>query len=117
MKLNLFFASIATAIVMNATAGYAAEIPFNNKVRLKVGQSIVLKGVRNNCDANVAPSFASLRNLPKLKTGVLKDGGAGTTESNRCRGSVPARAIIFKATKPGKERARIYGDTIKITVE
>lgn len=110
-------AAMVIALTFSAFGSFAAEIPFNKKVKLKVGQSIVLKGVRNNCDAKRAPSFASLRKLPKLKTGVLTDGGAGTTISTSCGGSVPARAIKFKATKSGKERARIYGDTIKITVE
>lgn len=117
MKSVLIAAATSVSILLAIPTGVSAEIAFNKKVSLKVGQSIVLKGVRGDCDAKRAPAFSNLRRLPRPKTGVLKDGGAGTVTSDSCKKKVPARAIKFKATKPGKERITIYRDKFSITVK
>ena len=109
--------SMTSAVVFATDPNvYAGDIPYNSNVNLKVGQSVVLKGVRAKCDGTKAPSFASLKKLPKPKTGVLSDGGAGTVDSKRCKGRVPGRAVIFTAKKAGSERLIIYKDEVIIKV-
>ena len=100
-----------------ASSAYAADIPYRKTVTLNVGQSIILKGVRAECNDTRAPSFASLNRLPKPKTGVLSDGGAGTLNSNHCKKNVPARAIKFTAKTKGTETIEIYNDKVSITVK
>jgi len=107
---------ICMACFFQVSTAYSADIPYQESVVLKVGQSVILKGVRARCKGKKAPEFDALSKLPRSKTGKLSDGGAGTVESNSCGKSVPARAIKFTATKTGTERLNIYKDKIKITV-
>jgi hypothetical protein len=95
----------------------AKDFTYKKHLTLKVGQSVILKGVRYRCSTTRAPSFKSLRKLPRLKTGILMDGGIGTMQSRTCKGRVAARGIRFKATKKGKETALIYSDAFYITVK
>ena len=110
---------LIAASVFMASSVYASakDIPYYKNVRMKVGQTIVLKGVRGECNAKSAPSFASLRRLPKPKLGVLLDGGPGTVFSKNCDRKVPARAIKYKATKSGKEMISVYEDRITIRID
>tara|TARA_R110000751_G_scaffold288076_4_gene393328 strand:+ start:186188 stop:186529 length:342 start_codon:yes stop_codon:yes gene_type:complete len=101
-----------------ATTAWAGQIPYHPKATLKVGQTVILKGVRTKCDGKRAPGFFSLRSkFPKVKIGVFKDGGKGTVNSKSCNKEVPARAIVFKATKKGKASFQLYGDKFVVTVK
>lgn len=118
MHMNAFGTlGLATAIAVASTvSAVAADIPYRRNVVLKVGQSVVLKGVRPKCNRTRAPRFNRLRRLPSSRLGLLLDGGTGTVKSNRCGKVMPARAIKFRATRRGRETLSIYGDTISITV-
>ncbi|AXS41130.1 hypothetical protein D1F64_15270 [Breoghania sp. L-A4] len=86
---------------------------------LKVGESIVLKGVRNaDCD-NTVPSWDHVRRgLPRSKLGVFSDGGAGTVQSKSCGNKrVGARGVRFKARKTGTEQLSIFSDGVRVTVK
>jgi len=117
MRLGRFLVAVSSVYFAGSVLLYAKDIPYNKKVHLKVGQIIVLKGVRSECSAKVAPSFKELSRLPKPKFGVLLDGGVGTLFSKNCDRKVPARAIKFKATKSGKETISVYDDRVTIRVD
>lgn len=94
--------------------GIVAEYVRN--VSVKVGESAIIHGARGN-DCGPAPSWESAKLLlPELVTGTLTDGGVGTRVSRQCGGRVPARAILFTATRPGTEQISLYGDDIVIRV-
>lgn len=110
-------AIVSVFIIGQSTVLSSAEnIPYYPKIDIKVGQTATLKGVRGACDATKAPKFWSLFKLPKLRTGVLLDGGHGEVNSGKCKKMVPARAILFKATKRGNEKVTIYKDKFSIRV-
>ncbi|MBL4646967.1 MAG: hypothetical protein JKY99_10990 [Rhizobiales bacterium] len=99
----------------SATA-FASDFKYHKKVNLRVGQSIVVKGVRGKCSGTKAPSFKSLH-LPKIRLGKFSDGGAGTVQSKSCKKRVPARGVKFTATKPGFDKFEIYKDSVIINVK
>jgi len=104
--------------VVNILPGQAQEIHYKPEVSLKVGQSVIVKGVRGNDCGNKAPSWNHIKSkLPRSKTGKFSNGGTGTVESNKCGKSVGARAVKFKAMSAGGETLKIYGDTVKFTVQ
>ena len=108
----------AVAMSFLATGANAGSIKYQKSVTLNVGQSTTLKGVRNRNCGRRTPSWSSVSaKLPSISLGRFFNGGAGTTYSRSCGGDVPARAVGFKATKPGTQRVRIFGDTISITVK
>lgn len=94
--------------------GIVAEYVRN--VSVKVGESAIIHGARGN-ECGEAPTWESAKLLlPELVTGTLTDGGVGTRQSRQCGGRVPARAILFTATRPGTEQISLYGDDIVIRV-
>lgn len=111
---------IALSLIVASMAGsaYAKDFPYHKHATLKVGQSIILKGVRGNCEDTTAPTWARIRGrLPKSKTGKFSDGGAGTVRSDSCGKRVVARGVRFTATTKGRENLVIYNDGSRITVK
>lgn len=104
------------AIGLMTSSVVAQNIPFSPNVSVRVGQSVVLKGVRGSECGKPALAFRQLSQLPKSSLGSLSDGGVGTTQSRACGGATPARAIKFTAQKVGSEQLTIYDDVINITV-
>lgn len=86
-------------------------------VSVRVGDALIIHGARgNNCGP--PPEWEeTVKRLPQLATGTLADGGVGTRFSRQCGGRVPARAILFTATKPGTEQTTLFGDSITISVQ
>ena len=98
--------------------GHARDIPYRSSVSLKVGQSTVLKGVRDRKCGPRAPSWNQVkRKLPRSKIGKFSNGGVGTVDSDFCKGKVAARGVRFTATKAGKQTLSVYGDRTKISVK
>lgn len=117
--MRLVFA-IGGAVLMGlfSVPASAQNIPFNQSVSMKVGQTTVIHGVRGRSCTDPAPSWAEARaTLPASSLGTFSDGGVGTRGSRSCGGSVPARAVRFKATKKGSEVVTIQGDSISVTVQ
>lgn len=117
----MFFRTIVSAVFMvigfGSFSAKAGNVPYNPKIKLKVGQAIVMKGVRHrDCDRGKAPSAAALPKLPKLKTGTIRIGGVGKANSGHCKAVVPVRIIKFHAMRPGRENVKVYGDKFSITV-
>jgi hypothetical protein len=114
---QLYMLATATVFFLVSNNGYAGDIPYNPKVTLKIGQAVILKGVRSRC-GKPADSWSNIaRRLPKSKTGEFSNGGTGTVMSDKCGGPTPGRAVKFTATSKGKERLRIYDDNFSVTVQ
>lgn len=114
-----FVVSIAiSALAISTFTTDAKDFKYYKTVTLKVGQSIVLKGVRHNNCGDKAPSWIFLAGrLPFSRTGNFSNGGVGTMNSNKCGANVGARGIKFTAKKSGVEKLKIFGDKVKITVK
>jgi hypothetical protein len=109
----------AALLLVFSSAGVAAQdFAYKRNPTLKVGQTIVLKGVRAPDCRGDAPTWATIApGLPKPKLGKLSDGGAGHTMSNRCKGRVAARGVRYTATTPGTESFTIYDDKFTVVVK
>jgi len=110
------------ALVVQHTPASAGDFTYHRQVTLSVGQSIVLKGVRNrNCGTRV-PAWSSVASrLPSSRLGAFSDGGGGTVQSSFCRRTydirgVAARGVRFTAKRRGSERLIIFKDPVRITV-
>lgn len=104
--------------VLFSNAALAADFKYRRSVTLSVGQSAILKGMRNPDCEDSAPKWSWVRgNLPKSKLGAFSDGGRGTVKSKNCGGRVGARGVKFTAKKPGNERFIIRGDAVRVTVK
>ncbi|MYZ49702.1 hypothetical protein [Propylenella binzhouense] len=94
----------------------AKSLTFRQYVVLSVGEKTIVYGVRgDNCQD--APVFAELRRLPKTALGTFSDGGAATRDSKACGPRTPVRAVLFTATRRGREKLDFYGDSVTIEVK
>lgn len=111
-------ASLVSMAVMFSTSAFAAEFKYRKSVTLKVGQSIILKGIRSADCSRAAPSWGQVRHhIPRSKLGTFSNGGAGTTKSRSCDGTVGARGVKFTAKNAGSERLVVADDPIRIRVK
>lgn len=116
--LRAVFAASLSFAVLFSTGVLAADFKYLKSVTLKVGQSVILKGIRHPDCEDSAPSWSRVRgHLPNSKLGTFSNGGAGTTKSRSCGGRVGARGIKFTAKKVGNERFIVADDPIRITVK
>jgi hypothetical protein len=105
------------AFALTAVETHAKDFKYKRSVTLKIGQSVVLKGVRRGCGKS-APTWAGIKGrLPRSKLGSFSDGGTGTYSSVRCGRKVGARGVKFTAKKAGKEKLVIFLDPFRITVK
>ena len=110
--------AVSLAMLAMPAASFAKDMPYRSNVTVKVGQSVLVMGIRHKDCGAPARAFSHYRpQLPKSALGTFSDGGVGTTRSSRCKCVVPARGVIFTAKKPGKERVRIMGEPVAITVK
>jgi len=122
MGLNMIINRSVLGLVISITVfstvpARSADFKFRKSVALKIGQSVILKGVRSRDCGAVAPGWSRVRHrLPKTKLGIFSDGGAGFTRSKHCGGRVGARGIRFTAKRAGNEQVTIFEDTVRITV-
>ncbi|WP_346894238.1 hypothetical protein [uncultured Roseibium sp.] len=113
----------AIALSFHMGTAWAKDIKYHPNVTLRIGQSIVLKGVRSSNCGTTVPSWSDLsRRLPVSRLGSFSDGGAGTVRSNFCFKRygihyVPARAVRFTAKKRGTEKLKIFLDPVTVTVK
>jgi hypothetical protein len=114
MKLTLLAAFAAT--IACTTSASAQSIPANLSPTLKVGQTVVLKGVRAPTCGQTPPAFEALPGQPSSSLGNFSGGRVGTMNSRSCNGSTPAREVRFTAKKPGSETISVFGDSVTITV-
>lgn len=118
MKVKTIIFTLIFASFAFIRAGDAKDFKYHKKATLKVGDSIVLKGVRSRNCGDEAPSWADVkRRLPKTEHGTFSNGGSGFTLSRSCGGRVGARGVKYTAKSSGKERLNIYDDWVRITVK
>lgn len=96
------------------------KVKFRSSVSLKVGQAMIVHGIRGACGqlptkADLAQSKGNLD--AALKTGHIAFGKPGVRKSGGCNGWTPVYETIFVADRPGKETVKIHGDTVRITVK
>ncbi|PCI05472.1 MAG: hypothetical protein COB78_02395 [Hyphomicrobiales bacterium] len=116
MRIFLFLVAVSLSFTIGEAR--AENFKYYTKVTLVVGDSIILKGVRGRKCGKKAPGWGWIwKKLPKSKTGSFSNGGKGTVLSNSCGGTVGARGVKFTAKKAGRERLKIYGDTVHIIVK
>ena len=107
----LSFILAATSVAANS----GNLIERKREVVLKVGQSVVVNGIRGECGKR--PTGLQLKKTRKTKLGVMSFGRWGVKESDRCGGMTPAIEIVYTARKKGSEIVKSDGSRIKITVK
>jgi hypothetical protein len=111
--------SILTALALTvicASPAFAQDIRPNLSPSLKIGQTVVLKGVRSKTCGQTPPPFAASE-APASSLGRFSPGRVGTMQSRSCNGATPAREVRFSATKAGSETLQVFGDSVTITVQ
>jgi hypothetical protein len=114
-KLRLTLAAAAALFATLASPALAQNIPYNANPTVRVGQTVILKGVRGECGQQPLP-FNRLTQLPRPNHGRLSAGRVGTIVSNSCGGPTPALEIRYTGTSPGTESFTVYNDRFTITV-
>lgn|GEM_PF-1131861 len=102
----LLFAASAVAQGQNV-------VPYRENVQLKVGQAMVVHGLRGDCGQ--LPAKSKMKPV-QFQTGHVQYGKQGVRRSKSCGGMTPVYEAIFVAERPGKERIELFGDPISITV-
>lgn len=89
-------------------------IEWSPKVSVRVGQQVVIHGIRGE-RCGTLPGKNRLK-ARFLKTGQMTYGKPGVRQSRSCGGLTPAVEVIFTATTPGRETITVSGDRITVTV-
>ncbi|APX11128.1 hypothetical protein BWR18_05050 [Tateyamaria omphalii] len=102
-----------------AYADASNRIAFKDRVRLNVGQAMIVHGHRGECGQ--LPTQARMKRSAErinaaLTTGRVQHGKPGVRRSGACNGDTPAVELIFVATSPGRERVEVFGDEILFIV-
>ena len=121
MKLysTLVSAAVIACLPLLAAAESVNRITYKKDVKLKVGQAMVVHGLRGACGK--APTRADIKKMEKrygmLGVGRIVAGKPGVRKSGQCDGDTPAVEAVFVAEKPGQVMVDVFGDPIKITVK
>ena len=97
-------------------ADNAPLVVYKPQVYLKVGQSKTIHAERGNCGELPRDWPDVADDLPPSALGSFSDGGLARRNSKFCKGTTPARAIVYTAAKAGIEELMIQGDFLKVTV-
>lgn len=87
-------------------AAQAEDFPVRRDVALKVGDSIVLRGLRSSCGSEQS----SLETVRTFDTGRVVVG------SRRCGGRASMPQTVFFAERPGTEVITLRQDVVNVTV-
>lgn len=110
----LALAALPLGLADPAFAEKPNRVPYKEKVTLKVGEAMVIHGLRGDCGK--LPPKSQLKPI-KFTTGTVVFGKEGVRKSNSCGGDTPVYEAIFKAETKGKEKIELFGDPISITVK
>ena len=97
-------------------ADNAPLVVYKPQVYMKVGQSKTIHAERGNCGELPRDWPDVADDLPPSALGSFSDGGLARRNSKFCKGTTPARAIVYTAAKAGMEELMIQGDFLKVTV-
>jgi len=112
MRFVIFCAAMAFGSA--AVADSSNQIPHNDKLRLKVGQSVIVTGWRGDCGQR--PGNVNSARTRDTELGTLSIGRWGVMKSRTCGGNTPAVEIIFTAKKKGRETINVNSNVIQVTV-
>jgi len=119
-KISLVIA--AAAVFLSATAAFADnsnKVPYRKNVSVKVGQSIVIHGLRGEC--GMLPKESAVTAMEKryrdIKVGKITAGKKGVRNSASCGGRTPVVEAIFTAQQKGRVKIDLFGDIISIRVK
>lgn len=91
-------------------------IDFQSHVKLAVGDSRLINGLRGDCGASPPDWYYSRTLVPQSKIGTFSDGGLARKNSVSCGQIISARAARFTATRVGVEQIKLMGDLFTIEV-
>ena len=114
MKKSLLIVFMAVVATTPAVAQGINRVPYKERITLRVGQAMVVHGLRGDCGK--LPSKSKLTPI-KFTTGTVVFGKEGVRKSNACNGDTPVYEAIFKAEAKGREKIVLFGDPISITVK
>lgn len=114
--------SLVTIFMLSASFVFGDEvnhIPFKEKITVKVGESIVIHGLRGECGKLPEPSeiTAMEARYVDVKVGKIIAGKDGVRGSRSCGGLTPVVEAVFVAQKKGRVKLRLFGDEISIRVK
>jgi hypothetical protein len=112
---RIFAVNTITALTVfcSSPPAIAQNIPTNLNPTVRVGQTVIIKGVRGS---ECGQAAGAINNMPRSTLGTFSSGSAGTVVSRSCNGLTPARELRFTAKKPGTETITALGDSVTITV-
>lgn len=92
-------------------------VDFSLHVKMNVGESRLINGLRGDCSAQTPPDWYYTRTLvPPSKLGIFTDAGIVRKDSVSCRKIIPVRGANFTALRPGIEQVELMYDLITIEV-
>ena len=122
LKTSHLSLAFAATLALSSTAAFSNEanrIAFQEKVTVKVGEQVVIHGMRGDCGK--LPSKRDRKAFfdanADIGIGQLIEGERGVRGSRSCGGTTPAIEVVFVATQKGRTRIEIFGDDIRLRVK
>ena len=122
MKHSKIFVSAAIIFLTSTSLTFADnsnKVPYRDKVTVKVGQSVVVHGLRGKCGA--LPTKSDVSKMQKqygnVQVGKIVAGKQGVRNSKSCGGATPVIEAVFVAQSKGRVAFELFGDPISITVK
>jgi len=100
----------------SSPADNAPLVAYKPQVYMTVGQSKTIHAERSNCGELPRDWTDVAADLPPPALGSFSDGGLARRYSKFCKGTTPARAIVYTAARAGVEELMIQGDYLKVTI-
>ncbi len=104
---------------MSVNADSSNSVPYKERVNVKVGQGVVIHGLRGDCGK--APTKSAVASMEQkyrdIKVGKIVAGKAGVRRSRSCGGATPVVEAVFVAQKKGRVKIELFGDPISIKVK
>ncbi|WP_048648631.1 hypothetical protein [Nitratireductor soli] len=92
------------------------EVGYNAQMNMIVGETKLIHGEYDRCDAPPPNWEAVLPRIPNTDLGVFGDGGLAAKMVNDCGREMVVRAVRFTAVKPGIEEVVLLGDFMRLVV-
>lgn len=120
---NLILSTLAALLVMVsasiALAGSDNRVPYREKVSVRVGESIVIHGLRGDCGKYPVKSKNSGNGKAIRRYRGREDSSRekGDAEKSELRGSHTCCRGYFCAQKKGRTKIKLFGDPVSIRVK
>lgn len=100
-------AALGGLSIMFAASGVPAQGLVERAMVVKVGDTVVLRGLRAACDSDTASAIESVQTY---------ETGRVVTASRRCGGRTAMPHTVFIADHPGAEVINLRQDVVRVTV-